>query len=394
MIDLNGVTARILREAGIGRGGNIESKEIKIATYEYVPIYRSKRDVGQDEAYSEGIRSVYPSTQDWGNKTIESGVTFTAKDLIIDDKATEADFLNINPLFGARSVRNKWLGYPPERPYMDYPAAEILESDFKGLRDYAVAGGGKMMSCFDDMADRFIRGDGGYYRDHPALFERINEDSRTNDFFEDLTNLLCIQLSTPKINGNLNYLKFNPLTRKILADRDSEETRRIFKDEFGSDMRRFLEKHTLYEACYLRNAFLRFDGRWGKLGDGKGIMGNLGDNLNGLGIIIHDVWSIYASATVTVTYYEEDPQINGRCFVTLFDNFGLDIDDVRLDSDETVDPAKQDGFLAWYILQHHTKRDPSKYRPFINVINLYRDFGGSFSKYRKDELVKRYAEER
>jgi hypothetical protein len=58
----------------------------------------------------------------------------------------------------------------------------------------------------------------------------------------------------------------------------------------------------------------------------------------------------------------------GTYQVTLWDHFGLDIDDMKIDK-----PARHfDGFTAWFLLQHFRG-----YKPFITKITLDRELKGA-----------------
>ena len=89
------------------------------------------------------------------------------------------------------------------------------------------------------------------------------------------------------------------------------------------------------------------------------------DNVNGLGITVHDIWSFHASL--------ESLKISGNRFkatvtIKIQDHFGLDGADI-LKNKFRMFPM----FKAWFILQRWNEYG---YKPFINEMNVKFDIEG------------------
>src|SRR5699024_7155109 len=88
----------------------------------------------------------------------------------------------------------------------------------------------------------------------------------------------------------------------------------------------------------------------------------LQDKVNGLTILIHDVWSV----DITLTQYQLiDRQYEGKLQITIIDHFGLDDNDVSQAEGKGFHYLA--GFRSWYILQHYSA---FAYRPFLTKIYL------------------------
>lgn len=96
------------------------------------------------------------------------------------------------------------------------------------------------------------------------------------------------------------------------------------------------------------------------------------DKITGLGITIHQVWSIKAELT-NYTYNECTKVWKGQLVYTFYDHFGLDWNDIILHGNARI-PQYQTGncFKAWYILQHYRKAKPfiTEFSKTVNVFGI------------------------
>ncbi|MCU0727056.1 MAG: DUF3289 family protein [Planctomycetes bacterium] len=82
------------------------------------------------------------------------------------------------------------------------------------------------------------------------------------------------------------------------------------------------------------------------------------DKATGLGITIHQVWSV--KAELREYYYDRVAGVwSGTLAYTFYDHFGLDWPDVEKNKHRTL-PTQYTGagFVAWYILQHYRSAKP------------------------------------
>jgi hypothetical protein len=96
------------------------------------------------------------------------------------------------------------------------------------------------------------------------------------------------------------------------------------------------------------------------------------DKACGLGILIHDIWSIKAELKDYVGSYDHATQTGafyGKLVYTITDDFGLDWADIEVHGDDLFPPIGRlpldpiplfagEGFKAWYILQHYRSSVP------------------------------------
>lgn len=84
---------------------------------------------------------------------------------------------------------------------------------------------------------------------------------------------------------------------------------------------------------------------------------NFFDNLNGIGITIHQV---YATKIELINYFcDTDKRYwTGTFRYTLYDHFGLDWVDILKHGEDNIPPQGGDGFKAWYLLQRYRKTKP------------------------------------
>lgn len=82
------------------------------------------------------------------------------------------------------------------------------------------------------------------------------------------------------------------------------------------------------------------------------------DKVSGLGITIHQVWSVKAELK-NYTYNSCSKMWSGHLVYTFYDHFGLDWDDIeKHGSDRIPQYHTGDCFKAWYILQHYRNAKP------------------------------------
>ncbi|RYZ24788.1 MAG: DUF3289 family protein, partial [Sphingobacteriales bacterium] len=87
------------------------------------------------------------------------------------------------------------------------------------------------------------------------------------------------------------------------------------------------------------------------------------DKMSGLGITIHQVWSVKAEIK-DYTYNIRTGRWSGELVYTFYDHFGLDWEDiVKHGNDRIPQYHTGDCFKAWYILQHYRSA-----KPFITEI--------------------------
>lgn len=92
------------------------------------------------------------------------------------------------------------------------------------------------------------------------------------------------------------------------------------------------------------------------------------DNFNGLGILIHDIWS----CNILVKDYKvTKKEYSGIMQFTFYDHFGLDKEDI------TKKFGSLAGFRAWFTLQHYKKYN-KKYKPFVTVCKFDVKFKGKY----------------
>lgn len=131
----------------------------------------------------------------------------------------------------------------------------------------------------------------------------------------------------------------------------------LFTKEFEGRLR----KAILARKCDLRN--------FPPLRIGRYAFDSLDDKAGGLGILIHDIWSIKAELKDYVGAWDNATQTGAfysKIVYTLTDDFGLDWADVEVHGDDTFPPIALspvplfagDGFKAWYILQHYRSSVP------------------------------------
>ena len=92
---------------------------------------------------------------------------------------------------------------------------------------------------------------------------------------------------------------------------------------------------------------------------------SLMDKITGLGITVHQVWSVKAEVKNYV-YNKTKKNWSGELHYTFYDNYGLDWEDILKHGNDRI-PQYHTGdcFKAWYILQHYRSA-----KPFITEMNI------------------------
>lgn len=325
-----------------------------------VVIYRSRRDTGKspkgtDQTTSEDELEAWDDDPKWQSLPPED----MAKDLRFNDK-TDEDLKNLNSLLGAAQRIDPGLIFKPAWSlFLDFRSLAIL-GNAKGavLRSSPVYSllemldlldnpSGAMIDCFLDMVERFKTGGGQTCDNHPTLKNKIAAHRTTIEFVNQCIELFFKKLRTPEINGDLNLMKFDPEDR---SNYDPAEDRELSKDDY-------IKKHSFYA---IGQKFLNhpvFDDKM--------------DHVDGLVITVHDIWGLKVQIEDFHISWIGDERARGRfscggtLHITIYDNFGLDDDDIKLNKLA----GKLEPFWAWYILQHHKKFN-GEYKPFINKIDL------------------------
>jgi hypothetical protein len=99
---------------------------------------------------------------------------------------------------------------------------------------------------------------------------------------------------------------------------------------------------------------------------GRYAFSSFNDKRTGLGILIHDIWSIKAELknyNGTWDNIAQQGAFYGKIVYTLTDDFGLDWNDIVQHGSDHIPPTLSkwttgDRFKAWYILQHYRKAKP------------------------------------
>lgn len=90
---------------------------------------------------------------------------------------------------------------------------------------------------------------------------------------------------------------------------------------------------------------------------------------NGMGIMIHQMHAIEVELT-EFEYNVNTGNYKGIVKFHLYDHFGLDREDVVKGHQRNIQPyGSEDGFKAWWILQHY-----KGYKPFLTHIEIYKKF--------------------
>ncbi|PZF74193.1 DUF3289 family protein [Taibaiella soli] len=88
------------------------------------------------------------------------------------------------------------------------------------------------------------------------------------------------------------------------------------------------------------------------------VFDDMGSRIGGLGILIHQVWAY----EVWLTKFSVDPKngmYTGNLEIRFYDHFGLDGEDVMKGNKRWLQPyGSEDGFKAWWVLQHYRGYPP------------------------------------
>lgn len=90
------------------------------------------------------------------------------------------------------------------------------------------------------------------------------------------------------------------------------------------------------------------------------------DIINGLTICVDSLWG---NEIIVKSYKCENKKYSGVFTFTLYDHFGLDVNDIIKYGDKI-------GFREWYILQHFTDYK-GKYKPFVTKMSFDVSFSGT-----------------
>jgi uncharacterized protein YjdB len=178
-----------------------------------------------------------------------------------------------------------------------------------------------------DMFDYFKSGEGGYFRDS-TLNEICDKHQHVKQFKIDLASGFNYAIKSS--NGNLENIYYG----------SGEKSKLLFNIIQSKPRIQFTTKN---------------------------------DKLDGLGILIHDTWA----AEVYVDSYKQKPdgKYDAKLHIIVYDHFGLDKDDLDLGFMESL--IFNEGFIAWYTLQHYDKYK-GIYKPFVTTLDLYTTTKGSW----------------
>ena len=91
---------------------------------------------------------------------------------------------------------------------------------------------------------------------------------------------------------------------------------------------------------------------------------------NDYSVLMFCLNSLWGNMIEITSYNKTDNEYTGTLKFTLYDHFGLDLNDI------TDYPF--DGFKAWYVLQH-SKAFKGEYQPFITIMEIEIAFSGTLS---------------
>lgn len=175
---------------------------------------------------------------------------------------------------------------------------------------------GEMKDVIKDMINHFKSGSGTDYR-NTVLTKQAGEHQTTKDYIGLVKNKVISELIIN--SGNLTSLKFNESTKA---------TNPIYS---------YIQQNAKYP-----------------------VFNNWADTLGGLTVTVNDTWGNYVEVR---DYSVENNKFQGTLRFTIYDHFGLDLEDVKK---VFVNLA---GFRAWFVLQHYNKYN-GKYRPFATIMEF------------------------
>lgn len=190
------------------------------------------------------------------------------------------------------------------------------------------------------------------------------------------------------INNKVDFRKFEnkKLTEKIKNHTDTkrvvDKVKGILKNELNSENIYYDIQQLLIKLAENENNNFYKELHWGANNEHDNTPLFNKDNLNGLRILVNDVWGYDVSIE---KYSISNNKICGTLKFIFFDNFGLDDEDIEKFGNQF--PIAE-GFKAWYFLQHYNnylskvlpyissshKYEEHVYQPFITQATVYEDF--------------------
>jgi len=230
----------------------------------------------------------------------------------------------------ARYNKNDLAQVPNFRKIDDWDQDKL----FKMFRDMADSFSRfSMNKNIDQMINRFQSNEGGVYTDK-ILTTHIKGLPATNDYCNDVENYI------KKILIDSRMIKDHELVKQL------EDREVYFYEEPDVKKENILKKKTGFRRP-------------------TPMYGGIINCLLGSAIALHDIW---ASEISIVSYKRTGNAYHIKYKITLYDHFGLDIDDIKPERPGGMFP----GFRAWFILQHIWG-----YKPFITKISFERDLRGT-----------------
>lgn len=205
-------------------------------------------------------------------------------------------------------------------PYFEYQAQSSVndnKKDFSSLLN--TLSNGNLYAVAQKIIEHFMNGTGNDFK-NKTLTKAFKDHDNTEEFIKRSLERLKKQLK--KNNYELSTLSYKK----------------------GNEYDRFIQ-----DGVYPK--FTKFD-----------------DNFNGMGILIHDIWS----CNILVKNYKvTKKKYSGTIQYTFYDHFGLD----QYDMEKKFVVALA-GFRAWFTLQHYKKYN-KKYKPFVTVFKFDVKFEGN-----------------
>jgi hypothetical protein len=205
-----------------------------------------------------------------------------------------------------------------------------------------------MKTNINAMIDKFQRNEGGVY-ENEILTNHIKKHASTKRYCSELEKHIKTMLKKNRGKDNIWKGLENNEVDFALANEETRDVK-IRRAGKGKDF----SLTPVFDAVGLSfDKFFNTE-KWDNM-------------LGGATIALNDIWA----TEVVITKYEQHRNLyKGEYQVTLWDHFGLDLDDIGEDK-----PARHlEGFHAWFILQHFRG-----YRPFITKITFERTFEGDLN---------------
>ena len=189
----------------------------------------------------------------------------------------------------------------------------------------------------------------GIFQESDAKLEELGKDLMNSVSTGDL-NKVALEAWDRFCKGTGGTYSNDKLTAEVRSNEKTTPFVRSFCDELQRAV--VAAKGDLSSFTPLRIGRFAFD--------------SITDNATGLGILIHDIWSIKAELkdfTATWDNVANTGAFYGTIVFTLTDDFGLDWADIEQHGTDHVPPTlgwynTGDRFKAWYILQHYRSAKP------------------------------------